>query len=703
MSKKVLISALIIVVLGAASQVQAALKTWDGPYDHGEGNLDYSWHTLENWDPDGVPGTDDDVVIDAGTGVDSVEINLGNWNPDAENSNIKILSLDTDGEVELGAWGVGWMQFTITYGLTNEGDLEINTDGWIRLIADVMNYGDMELEGVEVEGTFDNEEEATVIIWREAEITDDLFNGGLIEIDPFSEMWVEGELNNNGIIQLYGGIVESEDLLNNTEGGTIIGFGMIGSEISFINTGDIIAEGGVLVLWVEGTFVTTGELSNEFTSSLQIDTAANVNNDGTMYVKGGGGIAINNDLINTSTIELMGGTLAAYSITQSAGATFSGAGTIAARDGLTIKSGATIELTGPTSIYGDVTIDSGGTLIVRAGQTIITGATTNNGSIIQAGGTVLFQGGYSGSGEVSVPPADNVAFNKATTQSNTAFGGVAGRAVDGNTDGDWAQNSVTCTNNELNSWWQVDLGTTYNVSAIEVWNRTGYTKNRLDDFYVFVSDTPFASTDLTTTLNDSSVWSMHVAAVPDPQILLPVGLTGRYVRIQLGDTNYLSLAEVKVFGEIFVPSGANVAFNKTASQSNTSFGGVPNRAVDGNTDGDWAQNSITCTNNQLNPWWQVDLGTTYDLNGIEVWNRTDSSMDRLDNFYIFVSDTPFTSTNLATTLSDSGVWRRHVTTVPDPQVLLAVGRTGRYVRIQLDDTNYLILAEVKVFGETFVP
>jgi len=28
---------------------------------------------------------------------------------------------------------------------------------------------------------------------------------------------------------------------------------------------------------------------------------------------------------------------------------------------------------------------------------------------------------------------------------------------------------------------------------------------------------------------------------------LPVGRSGRYVRIQLADTNYLSLAEVKVF------------------------------------------------------------------------------------------------------------------------------------------------------------
>jgi hypothetical protein len=75
---------------------------------------------------------------------------------------------------------------------------------------------------------------------------------------------------------------------------------------------------------------------------------------------------------------------------------------------------------------------------------------------------------------------------------------------------------------------------------------------------------PFVSDDLTDTLNQDGVWSMRVTNVPDPQVQLWVNRVGRYVRIQLGDTNYLSLAEVKVLGEKLVQQGENVALNGVA-------------------------------------------------------------------------------------------------------------------------------------------
>jgi hypothetical protein len=68
------------------------------------------------------------------------------------------------------------------------------------------------------------------------------------------------------------------------------------------------------------------------------------------------------------------------------------------------------------------------------------------------------------------------------------------------------------------------------------------------------------------------------------------------------------------------------------------------------------------------------------------------------NFYVFVSDVPFTSGNLNDTINQSGVWSQHYTSYPNPSTSVPVGRSGRYVRIQLGDTNYLSLAEVKVFA-----
>jgi hypothetical protein len=293
----------------------------------------------------------------------------------------------------------------------------------------------------------------------------------------------------------------------------------------------------------------------------------------------------------------------------------------------------------------------------------------------------------------------NVAEGKSATQSSTGWGGSADKAVDGNTDGVYANGSVTHTQYNANAWWQVDLGGLYQIDVIEVWNRTDAAQSRLDDFHVFVSDVPFASTDLTTTLNQQGIWMRHVEVPggPQPSVSLAVDTVGRYVRIQLADTDYLSLAEVKVFGYA-VSLGSNVAEGKSATQSSTGWGGSADKAVDGNTDGIYTNGSVTHTQYNANAWWQVDLGGPYRIDAIEVWNRTDAAPDRLDDFYVFVSDTPFASTALSETIGQEGVWSRHVVGAPIPDVLVWANAVGRYVRIQLTDTNYLALAEVKVFG-----
>jgi len=44
-------------------------------------------------------------------------------------------------------------------------------------------------------------------------------------------------------------------------------------------------------------------------------------------------------------------------------------------------------------------------------------------------------------------------------------------------------------------------------------------------------------------------WGSHQAPAPEPSVTIqPPGVSGRYLRVQLGGTGYLSLAEVQVFG-----------------------------------------------------------------------------------------------------------------------------------------------------------
>jgi hypothetical protein len=146
----------------------------------------------------------------------------------------------------------------------------------------------------------------------------------------------------------------------------------------------------------------------------------------------------------------------------------------------------------------------------------------------------------------SLMPLENVALNKAATQSSTSHGGVPMRAVDGNTDGNYGSSSITHTNNESEAWWEVDLGGVYDIDTIKVYNRTDCCSNRLSNFHVMVSNTPFPA-GLAGAQNTAD-WSEHVADQAQQQNTFPVGVQGRYVRVQLVGSNSLSLAEVEVMG-----------------------------------------------------------------------------------------------------------------------------------------------------------
>ncbi|MEM7797635.1 MAG: DUF1800 family protein [Chloroflexota bacterium] len=151
--------------------------------------------------------------------------------------------------------------------------------------------------------------------------------------------------------------------------------------------------------------------------------------------------------------------------------------------------------------------------------------------------------------------------------------------------------------------------------------------------------------------------------------------------------------------------GLNLALGKTVSQSSTINGGMPERAVDGDTNGTWVEGSITHTGLDSQPWWQVDLGSDSDaaaqfnIDEIVLYNRTDCCSNRLSNFHIFVSAADMSSRSVSELLADSTVWKTEVISPVEEELSSLINTTGRYVKIQLSGTNnYLSLAEVKVFG-----
>lgn len=118
--------------------------------------------------------------------------------------------------------------------------------------------------------------------------------------------------------------------------------------------------------------------------------------------------------------------------------------------------------------------------------------------------------------------------------------------------------------------------------------------------------------------------------------VLPEGpLQARYVRVQGLGKMFLHLAEVEVFAD-----QKNLAVTGKAAQSSTAYSGPANLGNDGNTDGDFQKASVTHTAEELDPWWEVDLGSPQSLSRVVVWNRTDSSAvrDRLRKFRVILYD-----------------------------------------------------------------
>jgi hypothetical protein len=111
----------------------------------------------------------------------------------------------------------------------------------------------------------------------------------------------------------------------------------------------------------------------------------------------------------------------------------------------------------------------------------------------------------------------------------------------------------------------------------------------------------------------------------------------RFVRVELpGTKRYLHLAEVQVFA-----GGENVAARGKARQSSTDFGGEAQRAIDGNTNGDFNANSVSHTKLEDNPWWEVDLGKAIAVDRVLIWNRTDGGetiLSRMKDYRVALLD-----------------------------------------------------------------
>lgn len=179
------------------------------------------------------------------------------------------------------------------------------------------------------------------------------------------------------------------------------------------------------------------------------------------------------------------------------------------------------------------------------------------------GSGLIFQSNVVKATEPSVAAVagENIAAHKSASQSSTAYGGDASRAVDGNRDNAWSHRSVTHTDFQDHSWWKVDLEKEESVGTVRIYNRgDGDVANRLSNFDVILLDK-----------DGNEVTRQHIDSLNN-QPTVDVQFTGvnaRYVKVELNNSKTpLSLAEVEVYRSAQEKAATNT---KSENKAKTDF------------------------------------------------------------------------------------------------------------------------------------
>ncbi|XMO85393.1 carbohydrate-binding protein [Algibacter sp. AS12] len=164
--------------------------------------------------------------------------------------------------------------------------------------------------------------------------------------------------------------------------------------------------------------------------------------------------------------------------------------------------------------------------------------------------------------------------------------------------------------------------------------------------------------------------------------------------IELIDASSKLIKSNTVEAKPSIPNLALALHGSIATQSSTAYDGPPELAIDGNTDGNFGGGSVSHTENGANgsntlKWWQVDLQANYNIETINIYNRTGSNYgERLNNFTVEVKDA-----------GGNVTFTQLYTDYPNPLLTIETGGViGRVVKISKTSDNGITLAEVEVYG-----
>ncbi|XP_071078875.1 uncharacterized protein [Haliotis cracherodii] len=279
-------------------------------------------------------------------------------------------------------------------------------------------------------------------------------------------------------------------------------------------------------------------------------------------------------------------------------------------------------------------------------------------------------------------------FTSATSSSTTA-GGVATRAIDGNTNPIYTGGSCTHTSpRDSHPWWLGHLSAKSEVHNITLTNRGDCCADRLKNVIIegFEED-PTNNTEAQPHLcknHPDQVQATETIKCDSP-------IAAHFIRISLGYKGYLTLCEVDV-------GGVTIERKGFALQSSVA---LPSTNAMVATDDDISTCSLTGSETGDAPWWQMDLNEAVTVLSVEITNRNDDKYTWLSNIQIDLYDQLPSSCSGDTEVTPHKCTSREEQVGQGEAVTLTCDTptTGRYLRITKKVKNpgeALSLCEVTV-------
>ena len=226
------------------------------------------------------------------------------------------------------------------------------------------------------------------------------------------------------------------------------------------------------------------------------------------------------------------------------------------------------------------------------------------------------------------------------TQESTAYGGIASRAIDGNTIGRWVSETCTLTEESSNAtWWKLSFPAHFQVHFIAIWNRDRDGQSiakQLDQTKIYMEN------DLCATLEYKEGLNPYV-----------INCGAHSVKeITVVRNHILTLCEVEVFSSDDTP--VNIAGYGTPSQSSVGYAGFAYRAIDNDTYGAYYGRpespgrtcihtlpGIICAENEAQ-WWKLEFTSSVQVDWIRVWNRDldgEKHAKKIDGLKVYAGET----------------------------------------------------------------